>query len=117
MIIIREIVEEMRILTSFIKNSSKAISIIRKLQINMIDKLLHVKYDVPTSTLLMKNRMIDQHDLLIEFLSFYKSASVWQELKSSKTKLPDLTDKKYGLMKGLTYLLTCFDETTIVQSG
>ena len=55
MIIIREIVEEKRILTSFIKNSSKAITIIQKLQINMIDKLLHVKFSVPKSTLLIND--------------------------------------------------------------
>ena len=69
-IYIREMVEEIRKLSSFIKNSSKTIEIIQKLQLNMNNKVLRVKNDVPTrwnSTLLMTNRMIELHDPINEF--------------------------------------------------
>ena len=119
-IYIREMVEEIRKLSSFIKNSSKTIEIIQKLQLNMNNKVLRVKNDVPTrwnSTLLMINRMIELHDPINEFLSFYKSASGRKEFKANKTKLPEITDEKWAILKGLSYLLTCFDKATTVLSG
>ena len=98
MIYIREMVEEIRKLSSFIiKNSSKTIEIIQKLQLNMNNKVLRVKNDVLTrwnSTLLMINRMIELHDPINEFLSFYKSASGRKDFKANKTKLPEITDEK-----------------------
>ena len=117
---IRSIVDEVRKLTSFIKNSSKTIEIIKKLQLRMGEKVLRVQHDVPTrwnSTLHMINRIIKLHDPINEFLSFYKSASGRKEFKGNKTELSDLTDEKWAILKGLSYLLTCFDKATVMLSG
>ena len=67
--------------------------------------------------MLMINRMVDLHNLLNEFISFYKSATSRKEFKSNKTKLPDITDEKWTVLKGLSYLLTCFDKATVLLSG
>ena len=96
MIFIREIVEEIRKLSSYIKHSSKTIEIIQKLQVYMNEKVLRVKNDVPTrenSTLLMINRIIELHDPLNNFLSFYKSALGRKEFKANKTELSELIDE------------------------
>ena len=49
----------------------------------------------------MINRMIELHDLLNNFLSFYKSALGRKEFKANKTELSDKTDEKWAIMKGL----------------
>jgi len=120
MIRIRLIVDEIRKLTSFIRNSSKSSEKIKKLQETMSTKVLRVQNDVPTrwnSTLHMINRTSELHDPLNEFMSFYKSASGRKEFKFNNTELPDLTDKKWAILKGLSYLLTCFDKATVTLSG
>ena len=65
----------------------------------------------------MINRIIKLHDPINEFLSFYKSASGRKEFKYNKTALSDLTDEKWAILKGLSYLLTCFDKATVMLSG
>jgi len=61
--------------------------------------------------------MIELHDPLNDFLSFSKSASGRKEFKSNKTKLSGITDEEWAILKGLSYLLICFDKATVMLNG
>jgi len=60
---------------------------------------------------------IRPNDPLNDCFSFSKSAMGRKELKSNKTELSGLTDEKWAILKGLSYLLTCFDKATMMLSG
>ena len=77
---VRNIVQEMRKLCSFIKNSTKCIERIEKIQKELDDyeHCLKVNMDVRTrwnSTLAMLNRMLKLQEPVTQFLAFYHSAA------------------------------------------
>ena len=122
MVYVCSVVQEVRTICSFIKNSTKSIEILARLQEEWsdFDAYLHVKLDVRTrwnSTLAMLNRMIELQEPMERFLAFFESSSGRREFRGIKTKLSALSQEKWALIHGLCILLFGFDKVTRLLSG
>lgn len=122
MVYVCSVVQEVRTICSFIKNSTKSIEILSNLQKEWseFDAYLKVKLDVRTrwnSTLAMLNRMIELQELMERFLAFFESSSGRREFKGIKTKVSVLNEEKWALIHGLCILLFGFDKVTRLLSG
>ena len=122
MLEVREIVQEIRKLCSFLKNSTKCFEALKKLQkkLNETERTFKIQMDVRTrwnSTLSMVERVLKLMKPINQFLSHYNSAAGKREFKGNKTKLSIISDQKWAILQGLSYILTPFARATTKLSG
>ena len=109
---VRNIVNDFRLATKFLKRSIKCKEMLERIQhLQQINRFLSVHLDVKTrwnSTYLMLRRMIEMQTTIEQFQVYYRSTEGKRNFRSSKTKFPILNEEKWAIAHGLSYIFYCF---------
>jgi len=115
---IRNVVNDFRLATKFLKRSIKCKEMLERIQhLQHINRFLSVHLDVKTrwnSTYSMLRRMIKMQTTIDQFQVYLRSK---RNFRSTKAKFPLLSEEKWAIVHGLCYIFTVFEKATRELGG